>query len=94
VISESSGLPNFSFEPNPFLYESLRTLFATRANVKCWPFAFSDRDGYVMLAIPRGKSLGVSIRVSITSSELLIYRRAAASECCLSWRPHLNRYTS
>jgi FkbM family methyltransferase len=52
----------FTFEPNPFLFQSLETLFAGHSNVTILPYALSDEDGDALLTIPRGKSVGASIK--------------------------------
>jgi FkbM family methyltransferase len=52
----------FSFEPNPFLCQSLQALFCNAPHVTVLPFALSDADADVQLLIPRGKSVGASIR--------------------------------
>jgi FkbM family methyltransferase len=61
LVSDPRVRQIVSFEPNPFLSDSLRSLFARHDKVIVLPVALSDTAGEAVLHIPRGKSVGGTI---------------------------------
>jgi len=84
-----------SFEPNPVLAQSLKELF-TGHPVQVYTLALSDRDGDVVLTMPKHKSVGASIEgrervmatAALAANELVdVPTRAVSGDSFLAQRP-------